>query len=270
MARPARAQSETGMYHVMMRGINHQQIFEDDEDCYVMLQTLQNVQQQYADNGERLPDSCTYYAYALMGNHFHLLVHVKELEIGDMVKKIAGSYVYYYNRKYGRDGHLFKERFKSEPCNDMKYFITLLRYIHQNPVKAGIVRDVKDYEFTSWREYLKDESVVFPICNVAAVFKRISMEELTTLVYTILPNDVCCVEYESARARSLSDDQLLLNMKEQYGILDASHLQQLAIRDRDVILMKLLNLGAGVRQLNRLTGIGKNIISKLNTDSAAQ
>lgn len=59
-------------------------------------------------------------------------------------------------------------------------------------------------------------------------------------------------------------------MKEQYGILDALHLQQLAIRERDAILMKLLNLGAGVRQLNRLTGIGKNIISKLNMDSAVQ
>ena len=59
--------------------------------------------------------------------------------------RIASSYVYYYNRKYGRDGHLFKERFKSEPVNDMEYFTVLLRYIHQNPVKAGIEEKVKDY-----------------------------------------------------------------------------------------------------------------------------
>ena len=73
--------------------------------------------------------------------------------VGDTVKRIASSYVYYYNRKYGRDGHLFKERFKSEPVNDMAYFTVLLRYIHQNPVKAGIVEKVKDYEFSSWGEY---------------------------------------------------------------------------------------------------------------------
>ncbi len=54
--------------------------------------------------------------------------------------------MYYYNRKYGRDGHLFRERFKSEPVNDMVYFVTLLRYIHQNPVKAGMVMNVKVWQ----------------------------------------------------------------------------------------------------------------------------
>ena len=54
--------------------------------------------------------------------------------------------------KDARDGHLFRERFKSEPVNDMAYFVILLRYIHQNPVKAGIVNKVNDYEFSSWHE----------------------------------------------------------------------------------------------------------------------
>jgi hypothetical protein len=88
-----------------------------------------------------------------MSNHFHLLIREREESVGETIKRIASSYVYYYNRKYGRDGHLFKERFKSEPVNDMAYFTTLLRYIHQNPVKAGIVEHVRDYEFSSWGEY---------------------------------------------------------------------------------------------------------------------
>jgi len=67
-----------------------------------------------------------------MSNHFHLLIREREETVGETLKRIASSYVYYYNRKYGRDGHLFKERFKSEPVNDMAYFATLLRYIHQN------------------------------------------------------------------------------------------------------------------------------------------
>lgn len=67
-----------------------------------------------------------------MANHFHLLIRELEETIGDIVKRIANIYVYYYNRKYLRDGHLFKERFRSEPVNDIKYFATLLRYIHQN------------------------------------------------------------------------------------------------------------------------------------------
>ena len=86
-----------------------------------------------------------------MSNHIHLLIREREDNIGMAIKRIASSYVYYYNHKYSRDGHLFRERFKSEPVNDMAYFVTLLRYIHQNPVKAGMVAEVKDYEFSSWR-----------------------------------------------------------------------------------------------------------------------
>ena len=96
MPRQARQASGTGIYHVMMRGINHQNIREREET------------------------------------------------IGMTIKRIASSYVYYFNHKYSRDGHLFRERFKSEPVNDMAYFETLLRYIHQNPVKAGMVAEVKD------------------------------------------------------------------------------------------------------------------------------
>ena len=108
---------------------------------------------RYDDEGNPCGSNCTYYAYCLMSNHFHLLIRVREESVGETVKRIASSYVYYYNRKYGRDGHLFKERFKSEPVNDMAYFTVLLRYIHQNPVKAGIVEKVKDYEYSSWGEF---------------------------------------------------------------------------------------------------------------------
>ena len=64
---------------------------------------------------------------------------------------------------------LFRERFKSEPVNDIAYFITLLRYIHQNPVKAGMVAEVKDYEFSSWDEYIDKNSTQFPLCDTRTV-----------------------------------------------------------------------------------------------------
>ena len=115
--------------------------------------TLDRMRVRYDDEGNACGRNCCYYAYCLMGNHFHLLIRERDERVGETIKRIASSYVYYYNRKYGRDGHLFKERFKSEPVNDMEYFTVLLRYIHQNPVKAGIVEKVKDYEFSSWGEY---------------------------------------------------------------------------------------------------------------------
>ena len=152
MPRRARRESGTGIFHVMMRGINHQNIFEDEEDYYRFLTTLDAMAQAYEPDGTPAGRNYTLYAYCLMSNHFHLLIREREDSLAMAVKRIASSYVYYYNHKYLRDGHLFRDRFKSEPVNDMAYFTVLLRYIHQNPVKAGIVKDVKDYEYSSWGE----------------------------------------------------------------------------------------------------------------------
>lgn len=171
--------------------------------------------------------------------------------------------MYYFNRKYGRDGHLFKERFRSEPCEDWTYFVTLLRYIHQNPVKAGIVSRVSDYEFTSWNEYL-GRADFFPLCNVNVVFGRISIDELTALVEAPLDNDVSCIEYEDERECSMSDDSVMLCLKDEFGITDGQQIQKLGKEERDVILATLLRRHACVRQLQRLTGIGKNIISNIS------
>ena len=103
MPRQARKQSGTGIYHVMLRGINRQDIFEDDEDYYQFIITLDRMRVKYDDNGIPCGSNCTYYAYCLMSNHFHLLIRERDEKVGDTVKRIASSYVYYYNRKYGRD-----------------------------------------------------------------------------------------------------------------------------------------------------------------------
>ena len=169
MPRQARESSETGIYHVMMRGINHQNIFEEQEDYYQFLNTLDMMAQSYEPDGTPSGRNYILYAYCLMSNHIHLLIREREDTIVMAIKRIASSYVYYYNHKYSRDGHLFRERFKSEPVNDIAYFITLLRYIHQNPVKAGMVAEVKDYEFSSWDEYIDKNSTLFPLCDTRTV-----------------------------------------------------------------------------------------------------
>ena len=133
MPRSARKESGFGIYHVMMRGINRQAIFDDDEDCRRFMDILADLPFQHDEDGNLLPiRTCVIYAWCLMTNHFHLLVMEKDWKIAEVIKSLASSYVFYYNKKNERIGHLFQERFKSEPCNDMEYFTTLLRYIHQN------------------------------------------------------------------------------------------------------------------------------------------
>ena len=122
---------------------------------------------------------------------------------------------------------LFRERFKSEPVNDIAYFITLLRYIHQNPVKAGMVAEVKDYEFSSWDEYIDKNSTLFPLCDTRAVLNRIPISELNELVNEPLSNDIVCLDIEDASKGHPSDDQVMMLIKEKTGATNSSAFQQL-------------------------------------------
>jgi len=160
MPRQARRKSESGIYHIMLRGINQQQIFEDEEDSLRFLETLLKYKEQ-----------CGYeiYAYCLMGNHIHILLKEGKENLTLVLKRIAGSYVYWYNWKYRRSGHLFQDRFKSEPVEDDEYFLTVIRYIHQNPIKAGIrrQRDGSLISFLSmqraYRNYSLKKTGLFPV-----------------------------------------------------------------------------------------------------------
>ena len=92
----------------MMRGINRQAIFDDDEDCRRFMDILADLPFQHDDEGRLLPiRTCVVYAWCLMTNHFHLLVMEKDWKIADVIKSLASSYVYYYNKKNERIGHLF-------------------------------------------------------------------------------------------------------------------------------------------------------------------
>ena len=265
MPRQGRIQSGTGVYHVMMRGINRQQIFESEEDNRHMLYILSNLHLQYSPDGTPLSSpTCSIYAYCLMGNHFHLLIQERAWTIGEIIKSLASSYVYYFNKKYQRIGHLFQDRFKSEPVNDMSYFVTLLRYIHQNPVKAGIVSDAKDYPWSSWREYLcpdKEEN----ICNTRATLRRISLEDLSALVNQPLSEECQCIDIDTSDIRKMT---VYTDESVRQKILCLSQCQSIAefqrkdIGERKEICRILKERGAGVRQLSRITGISLGTISK--------
>ena len=248
----------------MLRGINHQNIFEDAEDYYQFINTLDRMRVRNDDEGLPCGTNFTLYAYCLMSNHFHLLIREREDNLGMALKRIAGSYVFYYNRKYGRDGHLFKERFKSEPVNDMTYFTTLLRYIHQNPVKAGIVENVKDYEYSSWGEYTGDVDTVFRICNTETVLNRIPFDDFAAIVNEPLPDDFISLDNDNEKPKiRLSDDQVWQKIKEKTGVTNSCAFQQLDDNTIRNTIKELKNCGASHRQLERLTGIGRGFIQRI-------
>ena len=263
MARLARRQSGTGIYHVMLRGINRQNIFEDEEDYLRLLGCLRALCIRHDDNGMPLPELCTIYAYCLMSNHVHLLIQEKEESIGETIKRLGVSYARYYNKKYDRNGHLFQDRFKSEPVNEMSYFLILMRYIHQNPVKAGLVVNIRDYPWSSWKEYERHTTVNNGLCKTSSVIKRIPFAELKAFVETPVDESLHILDVENDGRFSVSDENLRTILKESYGMEHPNELQSLEKEQRNVVLTNLCLAGGGIRQIARITGISFGVVQKI-------
>ena len=262
MPRQARKTSGTGIYHVMLRGINRQDLFEDDEDVQKFLQCLSNNVDPFDEHGYRLPSFCTIFAYCLMPNHVHLLLQEKHETLGEVVKRITIAYAYYFNRKYQRNGHLFQDRFRSEPVNDIKYFKTLLRYIHQNPVLAGIAENVGDYLWRSWHEYEKKNTGLATICNTSSVLHRISWQELSDYVCEPVTDNGGILEMDDEPPRSIPDSAIKEFLSIRFGIENVMEIQNLDKDQRNIIIREACKQGAGFRQLARITGISFGIIRK--------
>lgn len=145
----------------------------------------------------------------------------------------------------------------------MSYFVTLLRYIHQNPVKAGIVNKVNDYEFSSWHEYEDKNSTLFQLCDTHTVLNRVSFDELNELVNEPLSDDVACLDIEDASKGRPSDDQVMMLIKEKTGATNSSAFQQLPADIKKSLLIELKGKRASLRQLERLTGISKSMIYRM-------
>ena len=265
MPRQPRTASGTGIYHVMLRGINRQDIFEETEDYVRMLSCMQQMLEQYDDQGNRLPPLCTFYAYCLMSNHVHLLLRVNQEDIGSTIKHLAVMYAIYYNQKYSRSGHVFQDRFKSEPVNDMAYFVTLLRYIHQNPTKAGIVSKVGDYEWSSWKEYTSEVPAALGLCATNAILKRMSFADLQELVEAPLDDDVQCLDLDETVRVTVGDREVRQHLQERFGISDSIKVQTLDKELRNEIIISCLELGTGLRQLSRLTGVTYGVINRIKS-----
>lgn len=252
MPRAPRKKSESGIYHIIMRGINRQIIFADDEDCRKFLDTL-----------EKYKDVCEYkiYAYCLMGNHLHLLLNEGKELLEQVMRRICGSFVYWYNRKYDRVGNLFQDRYRSEPVEDDKYFLTVIRYIFQNPVKAGLVTSIEKYRWSNYSEYVgvnRMTDVDFALGIFGAERKKAiyGFRE-----YINKPNDDVCLDMEEKRC--VTDEEAQKTVQNLYKINSPTEIKGFAPAIRDTYLRELKEKhNLSIRQIERITGINRGIIFK--------
>lgn len=259
MPRHAREKCESGIYHIILRGINRQSIFHDDEDYQRFLETMDRMKN---------PGKFELYGYCLMGNHVHLLLHEQKDEIATIMKRIGVSYAHWYNRKYDRVGHVFQDRYKSEIVKDEGYLINLLRYIHNNPVKAQIVTDPKDYKWSSFTSYSRECKNPTGLTNTTFILGILSEnEEIARKSYEDFmmkqeSNDHFLDIELVVKARK-SDDDLYKDIQKILNGQPITAIQTLEKKKRDELLRHLKELdGVTHRQIARVTGINQSTVFK--------
>ena len=249
--RKSRQPSKSGIYHILLRGINKQTIFEDEEDREKFLWYLAYYKEisQYS-----------IYGYCLMHNHIHLLLQESQEPIAQIMKRIGVSYVSWYNRKYGRYGHLFQDRFKSEAVETDEYFLTVLRYIHQNPLKAG-EGQVETYPWSSYRQYVKESNWV-DTAFALGIFSsdpEIAMNRFKEFMNQKV-EETAVMSYASYK---LTDQDAKLIIQNIGKINIPAELQILEKERRDEVLRQIKKVeGISTRQIARLTGISQSVIAR--------
>ncbi|SHJ57504.1 REP-associated tyrosine transposase [Paramaledivibacter caminithermalis] len=252
MPRRAREKSSTGIYHVILRGINRQRIFEDDEDYEKLLETLKDNKKV---SGYKI------YAYCFMSNHIHLLIKEGEEDLGTIFRRIGATYVYWYNWKYNRHGHLFQDRYKSEVVENDRYFLTVLRYIHQNPLKAGIVEDISKYPWSSYREYIAKPM----ICDIEMALSLFTEDRQKAIAlfkgFNLEKNNDVCLEYnQNVR---LNDEEASEFIKGIAEVKSPLEIQNFKNEKRNKIIKKCKEKGLSIRQIERLTGVSFGVIRRI-------
>ena len=244
MPRRARILSETGIYHVIVRGVSKQVIFEEDYDYVFFLSKLRN---HCKETGVRV------IAYCLMSNHVHMLLYDPSGNLSLVMKKMGVSYSGYFNRKYDRVGHLFQDRFLSEVITSERQLMIVIRYIINNPQKAGL-GPATDYKWSSYHAY-RDGTAIVDIKFLNDIFG----DEEHYVDFITEASDDKCLDYGTIRR---NDEWAKSLIRKLTGEQDVTNLRSYEKKQRDKKLRELRERGVSIRQLERLTGISRGIIQE--------
>ena len=246
MPRIERKKSSTYIYHILARGIGQQRIFEQAGDYEQFLDFL---------FATKKISGFTLYAYTLMDNHIHLLIKEGSESISQIFKRLGTRYAQWFNSKYGRNGHLFQNRFCSEPIENDYYFLTVLVYIYQNPVKAGICNNAADYEWGSRRYLGKRGGIVDEIALTETIPIATIKDRERELV-----EDVLLDEPKIGRRAAYADKAVTEMIRMICGVQNGPEFQRIPREEQKAVALKLREERVPIRQIARVTGISKGMI----------
>lgn len=244
MPRTSRIRSESGFYHVILRGNGKQLLFENDEDRVRFLTSLRDKTQA---------DGISVIAWCLMSNHIHLLLDDPQNNLSHAMHALATAHARHFNDASGHVGAVFQGRFTSVPIKDNEQLLQVVRYIHDNPEKAGIA-PAREYRWSSYREYLSgahliNDKLVLELIGGRGRFEEFSRNERYSGYYV-------------RSGKRVSDEDAMLAARNVLGDVTPTDVKGLEKARRDDALRALRQAGLTRKQIERLTGIGASVISR--------
>ncbi|MBR1454441.1 MAG: transposase [Lachnospiraceae bacterium] len=249
MPRKARVESKTKIYHVMSRALNKQILFDDEKDYLKFLHIVKSTKSEI---------DFDLYGYCIMSNHYHLLIKDKSNKLSAIMNKINSRYANYYNLKNARTGYVFNDRYHSENVENVKYFLTCLRYIHQNPIKAGICNKTYEYKFSSIHAYRRDKGNYLDLVNTKFIKEKFDNYEF--LKWNELDNHDRCMEIMNNR---LTDDDVTKLLYKYMNINTKKEYLQASEEEKVIAILNLIDCSIPLMQLSRVTGFYYNKLQKL-------
>lgn len=152
MPRIARKDYKTNYFHIIVQGMNKEWIFKKEKYLKKYRELLLNNKEKY---------DIKILAYCIMNNHAHILIYCEKIEeLSQYMKSVNTSYANYYNTIEERVGHVFRNRYEAEEINSERYLLNCIAYIHNNPVKAGMVKKASDYKYSSYNNYINKTGII--------------------------------------------------------------------------------------------------------------
>lgn len=255
MPRHQRQKSYTKVYHVIIRGINKQNIFLDDQDFKKFMKEVERVKQKYKFQ------IC---AYALMCNHVHFVINDENEKLSIGIQSLTVSYSSYFNKKYERIGHLFENRFKSQVIEEESYLKNVVRYIHKNPENAGMEK----YLWTSYAEYIRNNEGLIATQQVMSLFGN-SIEDFKMFHDIYEKNQDYDKDYEMIKR--LQDEEAIEIMKEIVNEPNLIKIQNYEKSRKVETIKKILKIeGITKVQIARILGINRKTIEKIGKENVPE
>jgi REP element-mobilizing transposase RayT len=240
----------------MLRGANRQEIFHDDEDCQRFVETLERYKKK---------NEVKVHGWCLMGNHVHLLLKEGKEPLAATMKRIGVSSAWFYNWKYKTTGHLFQDRYKSEKVENDEYLLAVVRYIHQNPLKAEMVKSPEEYKWSSCKEYYDKPSNLPSLLDrelVLEIFsgdRKVAVEKFRE--YNEAENGDRFLD-DAVKTR-LTDEEARTQISKVTGGYGIAKIKSLPKGQRDEIVAKIKGIeGLTQRQISRILGISLSLINR--------